>query len=86
MMHHSKRLLSLLLGLRIQGGASFINSSTSSLSYLGANNSNYYQHYDRALFSSDSNNNDNMSDEVAAAKAAAAEYKSSDADGELLLI
>ena len=48
----------------------------------------------RALFGTSSSddatnknkNNNNMSDEVAAAKAAAAEYKSSDADGELYLL
>ena len=89
-MLYSKKLLSLLLGLRLQGSTSFssaVTKRTPSAACLYqqffVNNHNYHSS-NTALFgtSSDSNSNNNMSDEVAAAKAAAAEYKSSDADGE----
>ena len=86
--HYSrKKILSLLIGLRFQRGASpFIHSfafTTSVISYHQIANTNNYPCCNKAaLFGTSSDNNsNNMSDEVAAAKAAAAEYKSSDADG-----
>ena len=97
-MLYSKKLLSLLLGLRLQGSTSFVLNShrpsssaitkrtTSALCIYQHNfaKSNSHSSNASALFAtcSDSSSSNNMSDEVAAAKAAAAEYKSSDADGE----
>lgn len=74
----SKRIFSLLLGFRIQGGASAITRTSAFSSYQ---KNTLLTNSNRALFGTSSDSS-NMSDEVVAAKAAAAQYKSSDADGE----